>query len=79
MIRVVEHGMTARALEISRLWAAMRGQYQTAQGFTDEEALVKAIAKKLGIPEKEAGLPMMVDDSVPVEVAGMVEALAGLE
>lgn len=79
LLRVVEHGMTARELEAQHLWGELRGQYQTPQGTTDEAALTAAIAKKMGVTEKEADVPYMMPENIPVDVAGVVEAMAGLE
>ena len=41
-------GFTAQELQYLRLWAEMRGKYQSG-GTTNEEKLEAAIAKKIGI------------------------------
>lgn len=47
-LMAAERGFTAQELEYLRLWAEMRGQFQKG-GETDEEALGKAIAKRMKI------------------------------
>lgn len=55
MLQATPRGLTAQELKIQRLWGEMRGQFQ-ANGFTDEERLKAAIAKKLKIPERKVML-----------------------
>lgn len=52
---------------IGRLWTQMRGKYQSPDGTTNEAALSKAIAKKLGIKSSEVHLAYLFLEGVPTE------------
>lgn len=65
MLQATPRGLTAQELKIQRLWGEMRGQFQ-ANGFTDEERLKAAIAKKLKIPvEKVMLYPVFLEPFQP--------------
>lgn len=50
---------------IGRLWTQMRGKYQSPDGTTNEAALSKAIAQKLGIKSSEVHLTYLFLEDVP--------------
>lgn len=70
-IQVVERGLTDQERQMKKLWGEMRSKYQK-NGSTDEAALSKAIAKKLGVKPDEVHLPYLFPkDVAPQNFAGI--------
>ncbi|HCG05185.1 MAG TPA: hypothetical protein DEV75_09650 [Desulfovibrio sp.] len=58
-------GLTTQEREMASMWAEMRGHYQK-DGFTDEDALSAAIAKRMGISVREVTLAAVLAEPVPL-------------
>ncbi|HEU6436047.1 MAG TPA: hypothetical protein VE028_01175 [Nitratidesulfovibrio sp.] len=58
-------GLTTQEREMASMWAEMRGHYQK-DGFTDEDALRAAIAKRMGISVREVTLAAVLAEPVPL-------------
>lgn len=67
-------GFSDQELEYLRLWAELRGRFQTADGLTDEPRLKAAIAKRMGIKDGSLTPHLNLREPVqPVRVEGALE------
>ena len=67
-------GILDQELEYLRLWAELRGRFQTADGLTDEPRLKAAIAKRMGIKAGSLTPHLNLREPVqPVRVEGALE------
>ena len=67
-------GFSDQELEYLRLWAELRGRFQTADGLTDEPRLKAAIARRMGIKDGSLTPHLNLREPVqPVRVEGALE------
>lgn len=75
--RAQPRGLSTQELLVQKLWGEMRGQYQK-DGITDEEALTKAIAEKMGIAPQDVPFALFMDKNFPASFAEKIAPLASL-
>lgn len=63
-VKAAPRGVTNEERRMKALWGELRGQYQK-DGVTDEEALSREIAKRMGIQPGQVGLPWIMLEDVP--------------
>lgn len=70
-------GFSPQELQYLRLWAELRGQFQTPDGLTDEPRLKAAIARRMGIEDGSLKPHLNLREPVqPVRVEGKLEISA---
>lgn len=70
-------GFSPQELQYLRLWAELRGQFQTPDGLTDEPRLKAAIASRMGIEDGSLKPHLNLREPVqPVRVEGKLEISA---
>lgn len=72
-VKAAARTTTAQEKKISSLWNSMRKDFQK-NGDTDEVALKKAIAQKIGIKPEEVSLPFLFFEDVPSAAYATVPA-----
>lgn len=72
-VKAAARTTTAQEKKISSLWNSMRNDFQK-NGDTDEAALKKAIAQKIGIKSDEVSLPFLFFEDMPSNAYATVPA-----
>lgn len=77
MLDAAPRGFSPQELQYLRLWAELRGQFQTPDGLTDEPRLKAAIARRMGIKDGSLKPHLNLREPVqPVRVEGKLEISA---